>query len=153
MKKSKHLPRDPIWVCTVQTHSAWSCPLNHIIHYLLLFVIIFGNDCMIISIENVCITFSWHTKTWCLVFNFLKIFHLPTFNFHGKEEKMLSVLFQKPILSRQLNWLHCVSSLLLPQAGQAKHWFTSSDSGGLFSALMLRKRWNIQQYLSADISL
>lgn len=109
MKKSKHLPRDPIWVCTVQTHSAWSCFLNYIFHALLLFVTIFRNDCMIISIENVCVTFSWHTKTWC---NFFLIFPSPILTFI--EEKMLSSLFQKSFFWKQLNSLHCVSQWYLP---------------------------------------
>lgn len=47
-------------------------------------------------------------------FFFSLIFHLPTFNFHGKEEKMLSALFLKPVLRRQLNWTHCVSQGYLP---------------------------------------
>lgn len=113
MKKSKHLPRDPIWVCTVQTHSAWSCPLSYVFHALLLFITIFRNDCMIISIENVCITFSWHTKTWCVIL-FFKIFIFPSPLLTFIEEKMLSALLQKPVFWRQLNSPHCASQWYLP---------------------------------------
>lgn len=130
MKKSKHLPRDPIWVCTIQTHSAWSCFLNYIFHALLLFVTIFRNDCMIISIENVCVTFSWHTKTWC---NFFLIFPSPVLTFI--EEKMLSslseIIFLKTIEITAL-CISMISSFFLPQARQAKYFMIqqsiSSDS-------------------------
>lgn len=152
MKKSKHLPRDPIWVCTGQTHSAWSCPLNYIFHALLLFLIIFWNDCMIILIENVCITFSWHTKTWCFFFFcffcccFIFKFSFLTFNFLHRGKDAFSSISETIFLKTVEFTTFCVSmisSFFFPRARQAKYYMiqgsvsldshsssSRSDSGG-----------------------
>lgn len=152
MKKSKHLPRDPIWVCTVQTHSAWSCPLNCIFHALLLFVTIFRNDCMIISIENVCITFSWRTKTWCMLFFFFLSFPLPTFNSHrGKDafSSLSETSFLKTVEFTAL-CVSMISSFFLPQARQGKYYMIegSISSDSHFSSSSSDSGENYEKYRS-----
>lgn len=91
-------------------------------------------------------------KPECLIFFFPLIFHLPIFNFHGKEEKMLSALFPKPVLWRQLNWLHCVPQESLPYSfpklGQQNFtWYRGPplQTQFLFQLLCWRKWWNMQK--------